>query len=1002
MSQRWRLATGGCINRSRPLRFFFNGRVLTGYEGDTLASALIANGIRTVARSFKYHRPRGIVGVGAEEPNAIFQVGEGRKTVPGLRATQVELYEGLKAHSVNGWPSVEFDLYAINDLIGGLLPAGFYYKTFMWPRSFWKRYEHRIRQVAGLGRAPDASDPDTYDKRNLHCDVLVVGAGPSGLMAALTAARSGARVIVADEQSEFGGGLLGTGLEIGGMEAGKWVQKMVEALEKWPEVMMLSRSTVTGYHDHNFLVINERRTDHLSNPVPLMSRERMWRVRAKQVVLATGAIERPLVFADNDRPGVMLASAVSVYMQRYAVLPGRSLVIFTNNDSAYRVVHDAINAGAIVKGVVDLRDGAVSAAADAARRVGVPVYRGHVVTAVKSGFSGVNRINIGRLSADGRSVVAHKGSIECDVLAMSGGWNPTVHLHAQSGGRPVFDEAKACFLPGFSVQAERSTGACAGEFDLSLCLVRAVEAAFEALRQVGIDPVTVDTPGTAQHTEAPLRALWSIPGDRAMPRGKKFVDYQNDTTEADIRLAAREGYRSIEHVKRYTALGFGTDQGKLGNVNGMAILADALGQSPSAIGTTTYRPNYTPVTFGAIAGRAVGEVLFDPIRRTPMHEWHVENGAAFEDVGQWKRPWYYPLPGEDREMAVSRECLATRHSVGILDASTLGKIEITGRDAAELLDRIYTNAWKSLPVGRCRYGLMLGEDGMVMDDGVTSRLSEHRYLMTTTTGGAAHVLNWLERWLQTEWPELKVFLTSVTDRWSVTSIAGPKSRELLESLSEGIDCSPEALPFMSFCEGRVAGIAARVFRISFSGEVAYEINVSADQGLLLWRAVMEAGKSFGITPYGTDAMHVLRAEKGYVIVGQDTDGSVTPIDLGMDWIVSKKKDFIGKRSLFRADTARDNRKQLVGLKTEDSTVVLPEGAQLVNGFSSSRPVPMVGHVTSSYFSATLEHSIALALIKGGRARLGGTVYAPLLDGRLIEATITEPVFYDSDNVRQRG
>jgi len=728
----------------------------------------------------------------------------------------------------------------------------------------------------------------------------------------------------------------------------------------------------------------------------------MWRVRAKQVVLATGAIERPLVFADNDRPGVMLASAVSVYMRRYAAVPGRSLVIFTNNDSAYRVVHDAIDAGVVVKGVVDLREDGVSAAADAARSAGVPVYLGHAVTAVKSGFRGVKGINISRLSADGRSVVAHKGAIECDILAMSGGWNPTCHLHAQSGGRPVFHEANACFLPGVSVQAERSTGACAGEFDLALCLVRAVEVASEALRQVGIDPVTMDTPSTAQHNEAPLRALWSIPGDRVMPSGKKFVDYQNDTTEADIRLAAREGYRSIEHVKRYTALGFGTDQGKLGNVNGMAILADALGQSPGAIGTTTYRPNYTPVTFGAIAGRAVGETLFDPIRRTPMHEWHVENGAVFEDVGQWKRPWYYPLPGEDREKAVSRECLATRQGVGILDASTLGKIEITGRDAAELLDRIYTNAWKSLSVGRCRYGLMLGEDGMVMDDGVTSRLSEYRYLMTTTTGGAAHVLNWLERWLQTEWPELEVFLTSVTDRWSVTSIAGPKSRELLESLCEGIDLSPEAMPFMSFCEGRVAGIGARVFRISFSGEVAYEINVSADQGLALWRAVMEAGQHFGITPYGTDAMHVLRAEKGYVIVGQDTDGSVTPIDLGMDWIVSKKKDFIGKRSLFRADTARDNRKQLVGLKTEDATVVLPEGAQLVNGFSSSRPVPMVGHVTSSYFSATLGHSIALALIKGGRARLGGTVYAPLLDGQLIKATITEPVFYDSDNLRQRG
>ncbi len=603
-----------------------------------------------------------------------------------------------------------------------------------------------------------------------------------------------------------------------------------------------------------------------------------------------------------------------------------------------------------------------------------------------------------RLSADGREVLTQKGSFDCQVLAVSGGWNPTIHLHCQSGGRPQYDDSQACFIPGKSVQSERSAGSALGIFQLANCLRDGIDAGVHAVREAGYEPASIDIPYVSGASDSYIEPMWDVP-DGVLPGrgGRKFVDYQNDTTVADIALAAREGYRSIEHVKRYTALGFGTDQGKTGNINGLAILAEHLGQSIPATGTTTFRPNYTPVTFGAIAGRELGAVYFDPVRKTPMHHWHVAHGAVFEDVGQWKRPWYYPKAGETMESAVSRECLATRRGIGLLDASTLGKIEVRGRDSAEFLNRIYTNAWSKLEINRCRYGLMLGEDGMVMDDGVSSRLGDNHYYMTTTTGGAAHVLGWMERWHQTEWPELEVFFTSVTDRWAVASIAGPNSRALLGGLCSDIDLSAEAFPFMSLREGSVAGISARVFRISFSGELAFEINVSADDGATLWESLMEAGSEYDITPYGTETMHVLRAEKGYVIVGQDTDGSVTPADLGMDWIVSKTKDFIGKRSLVRSDMLRENRKQLVGLVTEQPQKVLPEGPQLVNEPSTDYPVPMTGHVTSSYYSPILGHSIALALVKGGHSRMGASVYAPTLDGQLIEAIITSPVFYDPEN-----
>ena len=1000
-----RLQSGGLIDRSRRIRFKFNGKDYSGHPGDSLAAALLAQGVRCFGRSFKYHRPRGVVGAGAEEPNALVQVGEGALSTPNLRATQVELYEGLIARTVNGWPSLAFDVGAINNRLSRLLPAGFYYKTFMWPRSAWMRYEHYIRRAAGLGHAPSLPDTDHYDKRHVHCDVFIAGGGPAGLVAALGAARAGARVLLVDEQAQLGGTLLFSPAVIGGQTGLDWVSELEAELRSFPQVTILSRSTVTGYYDHNFLVVNERRTDHIgpSQASSKRVRERLWRIRAKQVVIATGAIERPLVFDGNDTPGVMLASAVSTYIRRYAVAPGRSGAVFTNNDSGYQAALDMASAGMKVRALVDIRENPGASVVAAVSAYDIPVYRGCVVPSVQSGFQGLKRIELAKLSPGGEDILSHKGLIDCQVLAMSGGWSPAVHLHSQSGGRPCYDKAKACFVPGVSVQAECSVGACSGSFTLAACLKEGADAGIGAAAQSGWPGGYVDVPAVEEVAHAPLQPLWEVPAGALSGNGvKKFLDFQNDTTAADVKLAVREGYRSVEHVKRYTALGFGTDQGKLGNINGLAILAKTLGKSPGEVGTTTFRPNYTPVTFGAVAGRTLGEQLFDPIRKTAIHAWHVRRGASFENVGQWKRPWFYPREGEDMPAAVNRECLAARNGVGVLDASTLGKIDIRGPDAVRFLNLLYTNNWDNLQPGRCRYGFMLGEDGMIMDDGVTTCLAPGHYLMTTTTGGAAAVLTWMERWLQTEWPDLKVYLTSVTDQWSVMSVAGPYARTVLQRAGCDLELDGDAFPFMSMQTGRVAGIPARVSRISFSGELAFEISVDANQGLALWEAIMVVGRDYDITPYGTESMHVLRAEKGYVIVGQDTDGSVTPVDLGMDWIVSKKKDFIGKRSLGRSDTDRPNRKQLVGLKTQDPSRVLPEGAQLVNSRQEAQPVPMIGHVSSSYFSANLGRSIALALVKSGLSRMGGTIYAHLMDGSVVPVTICEPVFFDPENQRTKS
>ncbi|MFZ9407947.1 MAG: sarcosine oxidase subunit alpha family protein [Burkholderiaceae bacterium] len=993
----FRLPRGGRIARDQILRFRFNGREYHGLQGDTLASALLANGVHRVARSWKYHRSRGVLSAGVEEPNALVQLFEGARTIPNAKATETELVEGLTAQSVNARPSVDWDLRSVHGWFSRIMPAGFYYKTFMASQQVWHFFEHHIRKASGLGESPRVADPDRYAKRHAHCDVLVVGGGIAGLCAALSAGQAGARVILCDEQSEPGGWLLSSDEAIDGVPAGTWLAKALDQLRKMPEVIVLPRTTAFGFHDHGFVTLVERLGDHRPENAPPACREKLWKVRARQVVLATGAHERPLVFANNDLPGVMLASAVSTYLRRYAVAPGRRAVLFTNNGLAYDAALALHTEGLHVQ-VIDARQTADGHAADRARAAGIDILTGHVVTQAV-GRSRVRAVHVQRMDAQG---VLHdsRREITCDLLAVSGGFSPVIHLHGQAGSKPVWSEAQAAFLPGAPAQAEHSAGACNGTLTLHEAAHQGCKAGATAADRAGFKAAPIRPPTISPIAAGDLLALWLVPHPAGPSRApKQFVDLQNDVAASDLLLAVREGFESIEHVKRFTAMGFGTDQGKTGNINGMGIVAQTLGRTIPEVGTTTFRPNYTPVSFGLLAGLELGEG-FDPVRTTPMHEWHVRHRAEFEDVGQWKRPWYYPQAHEDLHAAVRREVRAVREGVGMLDASTLGKIDIQGPDAVTLLNWVYSNGWSNLEVGKCRYGLMLDENGMVFDDGVTVRLGEHHYLMHTTTGGAARVLAWMERWLQTEWPHLKVYLTTVTDHWATTAVAGPKSRDVLRVLCKDVDFDDEAFPFMTWRPGMIAGVSARLMRISFSGERAYEVNVPAAQGKRVWEAIHEAGAPCGITPYGTEAMHVLRAEKGFIIVGQDTDGSVTPIDLGLSGMVSKQKDFLGKRSLARSDTARSDRKQWVGLLTDDPNQVLPEGAQVLAGPPGALPMPMDGHVTSSYASPTLGRSIAQALIRGGHQRMGQRVHVGMSDGRSTTAVICSPVFYDPKGARQ--
>ncbi|WP_372800273.1 sarcosine oxidase subunit alpha [Paracoccus seriniphilus] len=988
----FRVSGRGRVNRAKPVSFSFDGTTYQGFEGDTVASALLANGVHLMGRSFKYHRPRGVVTAGSEEPNALVGTTRGKgRFEPNTRATMQEIYPGLITESQNKWPSLKFDLGAINDRLYMLFSAGFYYKTFMWPRSFWDSvYEPMIRKAAGLGKAPSEADPDIYASRYMHCDVLIVGAGPSGIASALTAGRAGSKVVLVDENPEMGGTLLSEpSVSIDGQAAWDWLAGALAELDAMPNVRRMTRTTAMGYYHQNMIGLVQKLTDHMAEVKPGAPRERMWRLRAREVVLAQGAIERPMVFDGNDCPGVMMAGAAQTFLNRFGVLVGKKPVVLTSHDSAWYSAFDMADAGADVVAIVDTRPEVSAELMQQARSRGIETLPGHSAT----GTRGRLRVKALRVNPVRNGKPGAGRMLSCDAVLVCGGWTPSLHLFSHTKGSLDWDAEARAYLPGRKTEDVHIAGAGRGLWGIAAALEDGTRAGAEAVRSLG------GNIGTATYQVGDDRIGTGItqkelPTDRSPGKAKAFVDFQNDVTAKDIRLAVREGMKSIEHVKRYTTNGMATDQGKLSNMNGLTIAADALGKEAPQVGLTTFRPPYTPTTFGAFAGYHKG-AHFEVTRKTPIDAWAEEHGAEFEPVALWRRAWYFPKAGEDMHQAVARECRSTRQSVGIFDASTLGKIEVAGPDATEFMNRMYTNPWTKLGIGRARYGLLLGEDGFIRDDGVIGRMRDDLFHVTTTTGGAARVLNMMEDYLQTEWPDLKVWLTSTTEEWATIALNGPNARKLLQPFVEGADISADAMPHMSVVECRVAGFPSRLFRLSFTGELGFEINVPARHGRELWEKLWQAGQRYDICAYGTETMHVLRAEKGFIIVGQDTDGTVTPQDAGMDWAIGKKKpDFVGKRSLARPDIVAPGRKQLVGLLTEDPGTVLTEGAQIVEDPHQPKPMKMIGHVTSSYWSETLGRSIAMAVIEGGFDRMEEILHIPTEDGGVVAAKVTGTQFYD--------
>ncbi len=999
-----RLAKGGrLIDRATAYDFTFNGKRLRGYAGDTLAAALLANDQMLVGRSFKYHRPRGIVASGAEEPNALVNMGEGGRFEPNQRTTTTELFEGLTCTSQNHWPSLEFDVGVVNNYAARFLPAGFYYKTFIHPRAAWKHvFEPIVRQSAGLGKVPKDRDADRYEQAYAFCDLLIVGGGIAGLQAALVAGAAGVRVIVLEQTAHWGGRAPVDGVEVDGVAADVWVRNAVEALEKMENITLRIRCMGAGVYDHGYVLADEKVADH--TPGDGRPRHRLWRIRAGKILTATGAIERPLSFAGNDIPGVMLAAAVRDYAVNFAVSPGDRVVVVTNNDDAYRTAIALHQAGLMVPVIVDARTNVTGDLPAQARALGIRVETGRGIASVKGG----KRVTGVALCAQaGEGAVLEE--VACDAVAMSGGWSPVVHLWSHCGGKLTWDETQSHFRPdatrpptGDDGTAMAYTAGCAsGVLTAGDVLADATAQAVAALEGLGQKAKgKPKAPVANSVVEGAMSPVWIMPqGAGPKLKMKMWLDYQNDVKVSDVQLAAREGYESVEHTKRYTTLGMATDQGKLSNINGLAVLADSLNAPIPAVGTTTFRPPYTPVTFGALAGESRDEI-FQPLRRTPMHGWHETNNAYFEPVGLWRRPYCFPRAGETHEQAVHREVLNTRDRLGLLDASTLGKIIVKGPDAGRFLDMLYTGVMSTLPVGKCRYGLMCNEQGFLSDDGVVARIDADTWLCHTTSGGADRIHAWMEDWLQCEWWDWQVYTANVTEQYAQVAVVGPNARKLLEKLG-GMDVSKETLPFMQWADGTLGGFACRVYRISFSGELSYEIAVPAGQGLAFWNALHAAGEEFGAMAYGTEALHIMRAEKGFIMIGDETDGTVIPQDLNLGWAISKKKpDYLGKRGQARNYLASADRWTLVGLETTDGSVI-PDGAIAVApGVNANGQRNTEGRVTSTYFSPTLKRGIAMGLVKGGLARVGQTVEFPKVGGGAVMAKIVDPVFYDKDGEKQ--
>jgi heterotetrameric sarcosine oxidase alpha subunit len=984
----FRIATGGLIDRARRLSATFDGVPLDGFGGDTLASALLASGKRLVGRSFKYHRPRGIFSAGSEEPNALVELRTAARREPNTRATTVELFDGLEASSQNRWPSLRFDLLSVTSLLGPIIGAGFYYKTFMWPAAFWERvYEPLIRRAAGLGRAAELPDPDHYEHAYAFCDVLIIGAGPAGMMAAMVAARAGARVIICDEDFCFGGRLLSELREIDGQCGQRWVADKTEELASFPDVRLMPRTTVFGVYDGHTYGAVERVADHLAAPLPHQPRQRLWRIVAKRAILAAGATERGIVFGGNDRPGIMLAAAMRSYINRFAVVPGRRVALFVNNDDGWQTAADLASAGVEVAAIID------------SRRSPPPAVSGVVAARVISGGRIVG--TQGRSAVRSITVRSPGGTqtIDVDAVGVSGGWNPNVNLTGHHGGRPVWNDELAAFVPGISPPGLIPVGAANGILSLASCLAAGAAAGRQAAEHAGFT-VSATAPPKADDERVVISPMWHV----ADSTGKAFVDFQNDVTVDDIALAHREGFRSVEHLKRYTTLGMATDQGKNSNVHGLAMMAALTGQSIPETGTTTYRPPYTPVAIGALAGHHRGRE-FRPTRLTPSHAWAEAQGAVFVDAGLWLRAQYFPKAGErDWLETVTREVSTVRSSVGFCDVSTLGKIDVQGPDAGAFLDRVYVNRFSSLKVGRARYGVMLREDGFVFDDGTVSRFEEDYFFMTTTTANAVRVFQHLQFCHQVLWPELDVQIVSTTDRWAQFSVAGPRARDTLAALVDApFDLGSAAFPYMAVAELTVCGgVAARLFRLSFSGELAYEIAVPARFGHALAQALMQAGASFGIAPYGTEALGVMRIEKGHV-AGNELDGRTTAADLGLGRMMSKNKDYVGRVMAERPGLLAPERQTLVGLSPTMRTDRLRAGAHLIPANAPAKAANDAGVVTSVAFSPSLGRWIGLGLLAGGSARLGERIVAvdPVRNGR-VEIVVCSACFVDPKGERLHG